>query len=266
MKRKAFTLIELLVVIAIIAILAAILFPVFAQAREKARQTQCLSNLRQIGTATRMYSQDFDEMLVPTYQYSAASDIYLQWFPDLLQPYVKNSQVFLCPSWKSPTPYTYGRNLFPAGDGAGMRRLFWSYGGNNWHFFPGGNTAVQATLIGSMGMNRVGTSSITANEASVQFPADTIYITEAAPAMEIWNPQYHDYCDSGAGPNRNPPTMRDGFPLRGYIHLRHNGGFNSVFLDGHAKWLRRTRGAQWARDPAQMTSDPAFSPCAPFAQ
>src|SRR5438105_8277215 len=101
--RRGFTLIELLVVIAIIAILAAILFPVFAQAREKARSTACLSNLKQIGMATRMYSQDYDELLVPCYLFFSASD--RAWFPDILAPYVKSSDVFVCPSYSEPATY-----------------------------------------------------------------------------------------------------------------------------------------------------------------
>ena len=95
--QRAFTLIELLVVIAIIAILAAILFPVFAQAREKARSIACLSNLKQIGMATRLYSQDFDGVLVPNYLNNSANTGWIYW--DLLMPYVKNWDVFVCPNW-----------------------------------------------------------------------------------------------------------------------------------------------------------------------
>ena len=93
-KQRAFTLIELLVVIAIIAILAAILFPVFAQAREKARAISCLSNSKQIGTAIIMYAQDYDETIVPWFVSSgmprnASRDDLVSWNQNL-QPYIKN--------------------------------------------------------------------------------------------------------------------------------------------------------------------------------
>ena len=117
MRRKGFTLIELLVVIAIIAILAAILFPVFARAREAARQSSCSSNLKQLGTAMLMYVQDYDDTLPGAAPFSAASP-YGHWvlaynngagqnmaqpgpFPvdqGALFPYVKNAQVYQCPS------------------------------------------------------------------------------------------------------------------------------------------------------------------------
>ncbi len=96
MRRSGFTLIELLVVIAIIAILAAILFPVFARAREKARQTSCMSNMKQLATSARMYSSDYDSRIVP---YSLGGDPGgAPVFWDRLQPYVKNEQIFDCPS------------------------------------------------------------------------------------------------------------------------------------------------------------------------
>lgn len=95
--RRGFTLIELLVVIAIIAILAAILFPVFARAREKARQTSCLSNEKQIALGMLQYAQDYDEMLPRMYQYTAGNAL-LFWSQDLIMPYVKNDQLFVCSS------------------------------------------------------------------------------------------------------------------------------------------------------------------------
>ena len=94
--KKGFTLIELLVVIAIIAILAAILFPVFAKAREKARQSSCLSNTKQIGLAVMQYAQDYDERLCPTYSGTSLAD-YMSWAMKIA-PYAKNNQVFDCPS------------------------------------------------------------------------------------------------------------------------------------------------------------------------
>jgi prepilin-type N-terminal cleavage/methylation domain-containing protein/prepilin-type processing-associated H-X9-DG protein len=97
MMRRGFTLIELLVVIAIIAILAAILFPVFARAREQARKTACLSNLKQIGSGILLYVQDYDETLVPVSTGTCPGPDSYGW-ADLIYPYVKNAQLFDCPS------------------------------------------------------------------------------------------------------------------------------------------------------------------------
>src|SRR5579871_6557780 len=109
-SRPGFTLIELLVVIAIIAILAAILFPVFARAREQARRTACLSNMKQIGTALYMYAQDYDEILPRRYgcndvpgvcgwDYEIINGIgYVRTWKSMLVPYIKNRDVYKCPS------------------------------------------------------------------------------------------------------------------------------------------------------------------------
>jgi prepilin-type N-terminal cleavage/methylation domain-containing protein len=96
-NRKGFTLIELLVVIAIIAILAAILFPVFARAREKARQASCASNLKQLSAAVLMYAQDYDDVLPKGIQQPWGTTSSSPWY-DMLYTYVKNGQVFQCPS------------------------------------------------------------------------------------------------------------------------------------------------------------------------
>ena len=97
-KLKAFTLIELLVVIAIIAILAAILFPVFAQARAKARAITCVSNIRQIGMSAMMYEQDYDEMVLASRIYNGASGKdWERFWPYLVQPYMKSLSLTVCP-------------------------------------------------------------------------------------------------------------------------------------------------------------------------
>ena len=103
--RKGFTLIELLVVIAIIAILAAILFPVFARAREKARQASCMSNLKQIGLAMHMYAQDNDGRM-PGYTYDSVNGH--GWWYKKLPPYIKNTQILTCTNqnlWHNPINY-----------------------------------------------------------------------------------------------------------------------------------------------------------------
>jgi prepilin-type N-terminal cleavage/methylation domain-containing protein/prepilin-type processing-associated H-X9-DG protein len=97
MKKSGFTLIELLVVIAIIAILAAILFPVFAKAREKARQSSCLSNVKQIMLAELQYAQDYDERWALALSATGAAPPIYTYF-DLIGPYCKNTQIFKCPS------------------------------------------------------------------------------------------------------------------------------------------------------------------------
>jgi prepilin-type N-terminal cleavage/methylation domain-containing protein/prepilin-type processing-associated H-X9-DG protein len=109
-RKTAFTLIEMLVVIAVIAILAAILFPVFAQAREKARQASCLSNVKNLASAILMYAQDYDERL-PLGSYTLPTGSKLRWAGQI-QPYAKNLQIFTCPSARQ---FTYGGIGGPTG-------------------------------------------------------------------------------------------------------------------------------------------------------
>jgi prepilin-type N-terminal cleavage/methylation domain-containing protein len=120
MLRKAFTLIELLVVIAIIAILAAILFPVFAQAKMAGKKTASLSNVRQIGTASMLYLNDNDDVTPPLYYYDAtnltlASTQGFYYWPLLMLPYTKNEDIFLCPNDRAEDPMlvdSQGRGRF----------------------------------------------------------------------------------------------------------------------------------------------------------
>jgi len=203
--RSGFTLIELLVVIAIIAILAAILFPVFAQAREKARQASCSSNLHQIGTAWLMYCQDFDEtMQIPAYFTDSPTNLNLiNWYgltdntvtpattdlgKGLLQPYMKNGKVLDCPS------------------AAGVIT-------NNG--YGDGYSAVAYAL----------NNAATIPQAQIVAPADTVLLADGATYTAGVGLQRWAVINSAM---RGIPT----------VHGLHGGMANILWVDGHVKPLK----------------------------
>ncbi len=193
--RKGFTLIELLVVIAIIAILAAILFPVFARAREKARQASCASNLKQIGLGFMMYVQDYDERLP-----GACSHV--DGWAGALMPYVKNQQIFACPSWNGDQAYIV-RGAGCGGCGTWTRHLWGGYTYSNQR--PG--TGTGRGCISYASSQAVG---------GYEFPAAQHLV-------------YDGNCPHGVD-NTTSRSLRH--------ERRHNDGWNIAFLDGHVKWER----------------------------
>lgn len=222
---RAFTLIELLVVIAIIAILAAILFPVFAQAREQARRTTCLSNTRQIAAAFTMYVQDYDETTpITTASYAALPftvvDIWQQ-----LQPYVKSVDLFFCPD--------YTRTGCAAAEGSkdmtpGGRCIAYGY---NWGPVESFNpNTTQGGLFGAyvnlpdQNFNYMQGIAF----ASVVSPAETYTLGDSED--EPWNSVTMSFILSA--------YTNDGGTITTNGALRHGGNFNFAFCDGHAKSVR----------------------------
>jgi prepilin-type N-terminal cleavage/methylation domain-containing protein/prepilin-type processing-associated H-X9-DG protein len=234
--RRGFTLIELLVVIAIIAILAAILFPVFAQAREKARQTACLSNVKQMSTAVMMYAQDYDETFPLYYQPKANGD---NWYWHVqLQPYIKSWDIFRCPSCSDSegNPAWLGTckvyNPFDA------HPLPWTVGpgGYGWNACYIGSGYIDAATR-SPGWAGV-------SMAAVGRPAETIMIAEIT---KIKNPGgvYPPPGAPGLTPGGSSGTGcgSDGLKWSNFA-ARHNEGNNLVFFDGHVHWFKQSQVAQ----------------------
>ena len=198
-RNKGFTLIELLVVIAIIAILAAILFPVFAKAREKARTASCASNMKQIGLALMQYAQDYDEVMATPRSYYSwtntlvtpnVTDYCMDWRGQI-QPYIKSVQVFSCPS----NTYKYVGNYYGT---SGIERDYGhvtldnnSGNGFSWTYNPPSPTSL----------------------ASIQSPASTLHVAEMTNSAEA---DYNAYGGTSA-------------------FIGHNGMANFLYCDGHVK-------------------------------
>ncbi|MDR3707355.1 MAG: DUF1559 domain-containing protein [Capsulimonadaceae bacterium] len=219
-KKRAFTLIELLVVIAIIAILAAILFPVFATAREKARQSSCASNLKQIGLAAVQYSQDYDEMLVPLrVGPSSGSPSNFNWCA-CVYPYIKSNQVFTCPSQSiggSALDYTYNWLLgmiYNNGTGALPPRPITTLQ------YPA-STVAFADALGGANTTTAGLSIPTGTALTFAMPNPN--------ASVLGGSELARDVPGGAGTGNN---VCDG----AVAAVRHSGGCNYAMADGHVKW------------------------------
>ena len=280
--HKAFTLIELLVVIAIIAILAAILFPVFAQAREKARAAACLSNEKQIGLALMQYVQDYDETY-PRAVFSAdpTQPFWIKWsdavtWDNVVNPYIKNGQagtngtngfgvigkggpIFQCPSdYLDQKPWLDG----------GRNKMSYSAAGT-WY----GDGSLKEGLFVKLDALLPGETTYTRvrSMADVPAPASTLAFVEwpydqaasnwpqnpicyAAMVQQMYDGDLGDWWGAGGITNAQRPKNQP----------HHSGGWNYVFADGHVKWQKPTqtiaKGADiyniWSTANGYWTLDP----------
>jgi prepilin-type N-terminal cleavage/methylation domain-containing protein/prepilin-type processing-associated H-X9-DG protein len=230
-QRAAFTLIELLVVIAIIAILAAILFPVFARARDNARRSSCMSNLKQIGLGIMMYVQDYDEKYPPRgtlsydtppdglwYQNSTISPPNISWFwQQLIYPYTKSDQVYVCPSAPA-TSHPYSGNY-----------------GTNGNILVGVSSSVPVVNIAAL--QAPSTVYMIMDAGPYYLTPDMVY----SPVGSFWYlPGTEKYVGVAAadvvdslGDHLNTTAQAD-YASDG----RHFDGVNMAFGDGHVKWLK----------------------------
>ncbi len=199
--NKAFTLIELLVVIAIIAILASILFPVFARARENARRTSCLNNIKQIGLGVMQYVQDYDEVFPKAVDISAPVGSQF-WFQNL-QPYVKSTQIFTCPSAQETV------------NGYGSLRAIMGINTDAVVRLPTLQAAASIYMIFDYGLNYASADNVITSGPNNQY----------LPGMGE---------NGGTCTNSTATAQRYKDCLSG----RHFSGVNMAFADGHAKWLK----------------------------
>jgi prepilin-type N-terminal cleavage/methylation domain-containing protein/prepilin-type processing-associated H-X9-DG protein len=246
-KRQGFTLIELLVVIAIIAILAAILFPVFGRARENARRTSCLSNLKQVGLGLIQYTQDYDESMPYTFKTDVRNDIKLPdgraysgryvW-PLQLQPYIKSTQVFIC-----------------ASQSEGQAKSGWTDDGTSNPYNGNWGKPIPNTYASN---ETITNTTAPVNLAAVPRPSSVYIIGDVRGGfMTFYNGSWQPGFNRMRYSNACPGTTESG----GVVNVtgtltdecaRHMGGGVIVYLDGHAKWSHHSRmnpnAATWNKD------------------
>lgn len=275
-EKSGFTLIELLVVIAIIAILAAILFPVFAQAREKARQTACISNMRQIGTGLLMYVQDFDGNYSPIRVVDSSATRYpdlptdsIQTWRNVVQPYIKNVDIFSCPS--NPN----GKPLGP-GPSSGWDDAQNSRNAEGFQYMPDkkfpisygfsscASTWVPASAYDDGWATEANNGKINATDAGISRPSNTIMVAESIRGDADLNAQWMWSWETAT-------NAYDKYRL--FTHLKYpgpGGKGNFIYFDGHVKtktWaqtiLPMTQNEWQTTDPSQDApnrfDDPAGS-------
>jgi len=213
MRKTAFTLIELLVVIAIIAILAAILFPVFGRARENARRSSCQSNLKQIGLGLAQYSQDYDEQLIRAHygpNDGGSSDLTANYkWMDAIQPYVKNTQIFNCSSHSSYPATINGPYEFRTGDKYG------SYAINATYWKIGDTLSSPAGEFTSM--------------AKAATPSTTVWVADGHGGR--FETGWETTAENETITGTNPRELRS-------FSERHLNTINTLFLDGHVKAVK----------------------------
>ena len=233
MRKRGFTLIELLVVIAIIAILAAILFPVFAQAREKARGISCISNLKQLGTGTMMYVQDYDETYPMAYGFGPSygwtlnynrpvppdqfvdPDVWRQSYSNAIQPYIKNYGVYTCPSSSVPISAGYaGLNT--------VVKVSYSYNGLLQSYPLAGVTSPSGLIMLHSGRGR-------GYALNYDLVNPALICSSNTDLTCTYKPRSGGSCQTGNGATSGWYGSKDGMAV-------HGRGQNMAYTDGHAKF------------------------------